>query len=252
LESRAKSRIRILAVFSALFLLVSLPAAFALAKGPETVAFPQHPADDLAQGGPSDPVINEFVVNHADADTNEYVEIKGDPNTDYSDFWIVEIEGEPPGTGLVDDGTFQLGTTDANGHWVTSYQANAWENATLTLLLVENFTGTVGNDIDQDDDGTIDTTFWTRITDDVAVSDEGSGDLVYSTVVLDPGFDGGVFIPGGASRIPDGTDTDTTGDWVRNDFDGYGIPGFEGTPDPGEASRSSSTARLRAWWPGAS
>ncbi len=37
------------------------------------------------------------------------------------------------------------------------------------------------------------------------------------------------FAPGGASRIPDGTDTDTTGDWVRNDFDLAGIPGNAGT-----------------------
>jgi hypothetical protein len=40
---------------------------------------------------------------------------------------------------------------------------------------------------------------------------------------------------GGASRIPNGADTGAVGDWVRNDFDGAGLPGFSGTPDVGEA-----------------
>ena len=53
---------------------------------------------------------------------------------------------------------------------------------------------------------------------------------------LGPNYDGvSSFAPGGASRIPDGTDTDTAGDWVRNDFDLFGIPGFAGTPALGEA-----------------
>ena len=48
-------------------------------------------------------------------------------------------------------------------------------------------------------------------------------------------YDGLTFAPGGASRIPDGTDTDTAADWVRNDFDLAGIPGFAGTLVGGEA-----------------
>ena len=34
------------------------------------------------------------------------------------------------------------------------------------------------------------------------------------------------FAPGGASRIPDGTDTDAAADWVRNDFDLAGITDY--------------------------
>ena len=40
--------------------------------------------------------------------------------------------------------------------------------------------------------------------------------------------------PGGASRIPDGVDTDAPADWVRNDFDLAGIPGSTALVD-GEA-----------------
>ncbi len=80
-----------------------------------------------------------------------------------------------------------------------------------------------------------DSTPWTRIVDDVAVFDGGTTDVTYSATVLDAGFDGGSFAPGGASRIPNATDTNTTADWLRNDFDGFGFPGFPGTPELGEA-----------------
>ena len=73
------------------------------------------------------------------------------------------------------------------------------------------------------------------IVDSVAVNDGGAGDVTYGPVTLGVAYDGLSFAPGGASRIPDGADTDTTSDWVRNDFDLAGIPGFDGTPEFGEA-----------------
>jgi hypothetical protein len=53
----------------------------------------------LVGGGPGRtdaqaPVINEFVINHAGTDFNEYVEVRGAPNTDYFDLWVVAIEGD--------------------------------------------------------------------------------------------------------------------------------------------------------------
>ena len=74
------------------------------------------------------------------------------------------------------------------------------------------------------------------MVDAVAVNDGGAGDLTYGAPVLGPNYDGiSTFAPGGASRIPDGLDTDSTSDWVRNDFDLAGIPGFTGTISAGEA-----------------
>ena len=65
------------------------------------------------------------------------------------------------------------------------------------------------------------------------------------SVVLGPNYDGvSSFAPGGASRIPDGTDTDTTGDWVRNDFDLFGIPGFSGSPQLGEAENTPGAVNV--------
>ncbi|XMO87591.1 T9SS type A sorting domain-containing protein [Algibacter sp. AS12] len=181
------------------------------------------------------PVINEFVVDHTGTDTSEFIEILGDPFTDYSAYTIVEIEGDGASTGLIDDGVFTLGTTDENGYWTTPFQNNVIENGTVTLLLVENFTGALEDDIDTNDDGTIDTTYWTAIVDGVASSDGGSSDLVYA-IDLSPDYDGVGFQVGGASRIPNGVDTNTTSDWVRNNYYGEGLEGFtETSPAEGEA-----------------
>jgi hypothetical protein len=63
------------------------------------------------------PIINEFVANHNSTDSGEYVEIYGDPNTDYSAYTIVEVEGEGTATGLIDTVIVPVGTTDGNGFW---------------------------------------------------------------------------------------------------------------------------------------
>jgi uncharacterized protein len=191
---------------------------------------------------PTDPILNEFVFNHVGTDTNEYVEIVADPNTDYSTFSILQIEGDSGSTLGNIISVQQVGTTDANGFWTTGFLNSVFQNGSQTLLLVENFTGSVGSDLDPNDDGTLDLTPWTGLVDDVAVSDGGISDVAYSSTVLNPGFDGVSFTPGGASRIPNGTDTNAVADWVRNDFDLAGIPGFAGTPVVGEALNTPGNA----------
>ncbi len=180
------------------------------------------------------PVINEFVFNHTGTDTNEFVEVKGEADTDYASLTILEIEGDSSGAGTI-DGVFPVGTTNADGYWTTGFLNNQIENGTVTLLLVEGFSGAAGDDLDTDNDGTLDSTPWTSIVDDVAVTDGGGSDQTYAAVTLAGGFDGVPYTPGGASRIPDGVDTDTAADWMRNDYHGAGLPGFSGTPEEGEA-----------------
>jgi len=181
----------------------------------------------------ADPLINEFVANHTGADTYAFIEILGDPTTDYSGFTLLEIEGDTGSSMGHIDAAITLGSTNADGYWLSSEDV---ENGTITLLLVEVFTGAVNDDIDTNDDGVIDNAPWMRIVDGVGVSDGGASDFVYTTVSLTPNYDGNSSTPGGASRIPNGVDTDSTDDWVRNDFDGAGIPALDpGTPDVGEA-----------------
>jgi len=184
--------------------------------------------------GPTDPVINEFVANNTGSDSGAFVEVFGDPSTDYSAFTVLEIEGDSSGAGVI-DAVLPVGTTNAGGYWI---DPEDMENGTITILLVENFSGSKGDDLDTDNDGTFDSTPWTRIVDDVATTDGGGSDQTYSTTVLAAFFDGNPYGAGGASRIPNGTDTDTTGDWVRNDFDGFGLPGFPGSPALGEAENT--------------
>jgi len=181
------------------------------------------------------PIINEFVFNHTGSDTNEFVEIMGDANTDLSNFWILQIEGDSSSsTGRIVSAV-QVGTTDVNGYFATDFSSNTYQNGTSSLLLVEGFTGAVDDDIDTNDDGSIDNAPWASVVDSVAVNDGGTGDITYSSTVLSGGFDGVSFTPGGASRIPDGTDTDSAADWARNDFDLAGIQGDGSTLDDGEA-----------------
>jgi predicted extracellular nuclease len=189
------------------------------------------PLGGLTAWAQADPVINEFVFNHTGTDTEAFIEVVGDPSTDYSALTVLEIEGDSSGAGVI-DAVLPVGGTDTGGYWIDDEDV---ENGTVTLLLVENFGGSMGTDLDAGNDGVLDDTPWSRIVDDVAVSDGGSSDRTYASVVLTRGYDGNSYTVGGASRIPNGADTDTVGDWVRNDFDGAGFPGFTGTPNFGEA-----------------
>ena len=179
-------------------------------------------------------MINEFVANHVGTDANEFIEVLGTPNTNYSALTVIEIEGDSGGTVGVIDRVFPVGTTNANGYWQSVY-STAIENGTISLLLVQDFTGAVGNDLDTNDDGVLDVTPWSLLADGVSVWDGGATDRAYGLVTLGVSFDGQPFAPGGASRVPDGADLGTTADWMRNDFDGAGLPGFAGTPALGEA-----------------
>jgi hypothetical protein len=179
-------------------------------------------------------VINEFVANHVGTDDHEYIELFSSPGVDLSSLRILHIEGDTTGAGLIDS-VHTPGTTNAGGFWVTSFLTNILENGTISLFLVSGFTGAVGTDLDTNNDGVIDVTPWSSVLDTVAVSDGGAGDWGYGSTILPPSHPGGTLTVGGASRIPNGVDTDTPGDWMRNDFDLFGIPGFPGTPVIGEA-----------------
>jgi len=43
-------------------------------------------------------------------------------------------------------------------------------------------------------------------------------ELIHQLFCLSDGYDGIGFVPGGASRIPNDTDSNSITDWVRNDF----------------------------------
>lgn len=170
--------------------------------------------------------ISEFVIDHVGTDTNEYLEIFSAASSPLTGLTLVTLDG----SGVITTVTVPTSTNNG-GFWVSDFQNEAFANATTTILLVRDFSGSVSQDLDSNDDGVLDVTPWVGITDDVAINFGGQGDLVYSVAVLDASS--GNF--GGASRVPYYMDTDTTADWVFNDFDGEGLDGFDGSLTVGEA-----------------
>ena len=133
---------------------------------------------------PQDPKINEFSASTASTDV-EYIEIYGEPETDYSALSVLQVEGDSDGTPGVIKSVTTIGSTDVDGFYLANLAANTLENNTLTLLLVENFTGDVDVDLDTDDNGELDVTPWDSIVDSVAVNDGDVGDLNYGFPILD-------------------------------------------------------------------
>ena len=174
--------------------------------------------DEACSDTSSTAIINEFVADHNGSDVQAFVEILDAPNACLNGLALLEIEGDG-NFGLIDEVRL-LTVTDANGFAVESLDA---ENGTVTFLLVNGFTGEAGDDVDADDDGTMDFTPWNSILDEIATVEDPAIDMAYTTIALTPGLTGTQF--GGASRIPNGTDTNTLTDWVRNNYAGAGLPG---------------------------
>lgn len=180
-------------------------------------------------------VINEFSASTAGTDV-EYVELYAAPGTDVSDLTVLELEGDAGSAiGAVDGAFPATGSTDANGIRLISLAANDLENGTITLVLVRGYTGATSVPADTGDLSGLGT-----VLDTIAVNDGGTGDQTFGSVALDKNFDGlGTFAPGGASRIPDGKDTDTAADWVRNAFDAAAAPtAGEAFNTPGEPNKA--------------
>jgi endonuclease I len=200
--------------------------------------------------------ITEVVADHAGSpDTYEYIEIGASPAlvvppgvsdtilVNLSSYRIVELDGSVSGGGNPGKvlHVFQPGTTNSSGLWSTGYLTSTLERPAFTVLLVSGFSGAVGDDLDAGNDGVLDVTPWSAILDGVAFSDGTSAARTYTAPVLGPGFDGVATAPGGASRFPYYSDSESTADWKRNDFDGVGLPGLPGTLAAGEARNTPGT-----------
>lgn len=187
-------------------------------------AIPADAGADAEPHGDLAPVINEFVADHAGEDACEYVEIAGAPGTDGARYTLLTVEGDAGNNPGKVQAVIAIGAISPDGFWVSDFLSNQLQNGSSTLLLVADFTGGTP-DIDGNDDGTIDMEPWSAVADAVAVHDGGASDVTYAApAVLTRTFDGASSVVGGASRIPDATDTDQPGDWVRNDDHATGLP----------------------------
>ncbi len=100
----------------------------------------------------------------------------------------------------------------------------------MSLLLVTGPAPAVGTDLDADDDGVLDAGLGFTIVDAVAINDGGAGDLTYGGTTLGVAYDGLAFAPGGASRIPDGADTDAAVGLDAQRLRPRRHPGLHGNP----------------------
>jgi hypothetical protein len=159
--------------------------------------------------------INEVRIGQANADNDEYVEIKGKPGTSLSGAAYVVIGDSLDLNGVVESVTLLNGTIPANGLFVMAKSTftlgtpdlirdslNFEDGDTVTHLIVWNFNGFIGQDLDAENDCTLDATPWDSVIDSIvlAAPDETCG---YAATVVGPD---GSFSPAHAFKCtPDGT-----------------------------------------------
>lgn len=129
-------------------------------------------------------VINEFEpnANGTDPDPASF-ELKGTPGASFSG-WILSVESDPGSQGTIDRASAVSGTFDNSGLLVVT--APDLENPSFTLILVDNFTGTIATtDIDTDNDGTVDdTSTWGTVFDAIGIPDNtGDEAFLYATEI---------------------------------------------------------------------
>ena len=204
------------------------------------------------------PRINEFVFNHVGSNNNEYIEVKFLAPVTYGAYTVLVINGnEGTDVGRITN-VFPIDNSaiPGSGYWTTGFLHDQIDNGTNTILLVRDFSGSLGDDLDTNNDGVIndgviDVEPWLQRVDYVAVSLGRPGDRTYADgVVLTPFFDGKPGMPGGASRIPnDQQNTHQIINWTRNHFYGEGLncvgctsgaPNDEAVNTPGQPNRLGS------------
>ncbi|GAB4456983.1 MAG: hypothetical protein OHK0029_15890 [Armatimonadaceae bacterium] len=184
--------------------------------------------------------INELLINAPGTDNGqEFLELLSDtPNFSLNNIFFLSIDGDGGASGTIDQVvSLTAFSTGANNHFLlrdsntvlnpaplpdTNVAVQDFdpdlENGSNTFALVLGFTGSVGDDLDTNGDGSLDSTPWTSVIDVVAWTDGGATDFVYNL-----GF-AGANIFGGSGFTPDA--------YVVVDGDGYYMDVLGTTPGP--------------------
>ncbi|MFQ5600094.1 MAG: hypothetical protein ACE5G2_06030 [Candidatus Krumholzibacteriia bacterium] len=151
-------------------------------------------------------VINEIRIDMPGTDTDEYFELAGAPGESLDDLTYIVIGDGAGASGVIEavisltgntlDGSGLFCAAEASASFTPSLTTTVnFENSdNVTHMLVSGFTGALGDDLDTDDNGTLDTTPWTAVVDCVALIETvGTGDQVYCSTQVGPD---GFFVPG--------------------------------------------------------
>ncbi len=193
--------------------------------------------------------ISEIRIDQPGTDNDEYFELAGDPGASLDGLTYIVIGDGTGGSGVVEAVVDLTGfTIPAGGYFVAAESTftlgaadltaslNFENSDNVTHMLVRDFTGASGDDLDTDDDGVLDVTPWSQIVDSVALLETvGSGDLVYSDTTVGPD---GSYVPGHAFRCQTG--------WEIGEF-GTGVddtPGAENACATGPVPTPTPTVPL--------
>ncbi len=184
--------------------------------------------------------INEIRIDQPGTDNDEYFELAGIANESLDGLTYIVIGDGSTGSGTV-EAVIDLNrhTLDENGFFVVSESSfkladsdfitsvNFENSDNVSHFLLRDFTGAIGDDLDTDDDGALDSTPWSQIVDSISLIESvNSGDKVYSTTKIGPD---GFFVPAHVYRK-----TDSTGSWLIGKFDpvlGNDTPGTSNSGD---------------------
>jgi hypothetical protein len=196
-------------------------------------------------------VLNEIRTDNSGLDIDEYVEIAGASGTSLGNLDIVvlgdDVEGTGSSSGVVEEvvdlsgrtidsssyfviaeNTFTLGTADLVAD--LSFE----EDDNVTFLLVQGFTGAIGDDLDTNDDGVLDGTPWTAIVDRIAIIVQDNPPLSteyhYGPPAVGPDD---TFSPAHVYRCPDGAGANATFQIGQfSTLDGQDTPGAANSSCP--------------------
>jgi Secretion system C-terminal sorting domain len=132
-------------------------------------------------------------------DGKEYVEVFHTASTALTNVWLLEIDGDgvngninsainlssystgSNGLLLIRDNTSVINPAPSAATNVVVFNFTPdLQNGTSTFALVTNFTGAIGDDLDVNNDGTLNNTPWTTALSAVSVSDGGATDDQYA------------------------------------------------------------------------
>lgn len=203
-------------------------------------------------------IINEIRINDPDTDDFEYFEIfnRGQSAINLDTISYLVIGAGTGGSGVVqqahdlpriflDPGSTYLVSKqntlllDPNADGIADTTARPdlelplafVDSSNVTHLLVVGFTGDLGDDLDTNDDGTLDSFPWIAVSDAVSLYAPGNDSLVYATAIsasFESAGPDGDHIPSHVFRVPNG------GAWT------IGTLGQEHNPGAGNLLQNSS------------
>lgn len=195
-------------------------------SGPTAASAGSINADQSFDGGGSGDAIaiSEIRIDQSGSDTDEMAELVGPANGSTDGLTYLVIGDGPGGSGVVEaaidltgqgfdtDGFLVLGEATLTTGTADLVTVLNFENSdNVTHLVVRDFTGASDDDLDTDDDGTLDVTPWSEVVDLIALVEEenppANTEFHYGPPSVGPD---GSFVPGHVYVCD--------GEWVIGEF----------------------------------